>query len=247
MDRFTGEGQRVAFFGGSFDPPHLGHLAVARTAREALRLDRVLFTPVGAQPLKPTGSTASYADRLRMTELAISGEPGFEISLADAPRAGKPNYSLDTLSALRAELGTEGQLFFLMGADSFFGLRRWHRSAEIPFAASLIVASRPGEPLVDVAAALPEGLSLEDAPDFEFPSGAGMVQRYLLHNRSGAAASFYLLPGLHVDISATQIREQIQSGENRQKNFFNSLPHAVVDYIRSHGLYRSLAPTPTRD
>src|SRR5947209_15565723 len=78
-------GGRVAFFGGSFDPPHLGHLAVASAARDALRLDRVLFAPVGAQPLKPAGSTAAFADRLAMTELAIAGEPGFEISLADAP------------------------------------------------------------------------------------------------------------------------------------------------------------------
>lgn len=68
MDGFSGEGRRVAFFGGSFDPPHLGHLAVARAARKALCLDRVLFAPVGAQPLKPAGSTAPFADRLRMTE-----------------------------------------------------------------------------------------------------------------------------------------------------------------------------------
>src|SRR5215469_14916173 len=80
-----GSGARIAFFGGSFDPPHLGHLAIARAARDALQLDRVLFAPVGAQPLKPKGSTASFEDRLAMTELAIAGERGFEVSLADAP------------------------------------------------------------------------------------------------------------------------------------------------------------------
>ena len=77
---------RVAFFGGSFDPPHLGHLAVARAAQAGLRLDRVLFAPVGAQPLKPEGSTASFENRVEMTRLAIAGEEGFEISLADAPK-----------------------------------------------------------------------------------------------------------------------------------------------------------------
>ena len=114
-------GARIAFFGGSFDPPHLGHLAVARAARAALGLDAVLFAPVGAQPLKPGGSTASYADRLAMTRLAIAGERGFSVSLADAPKlSGAPNFTLETLLGLRAELPPDGSLFCLMGADSFF-------------------------------------------------------------------------------------------------------------------------------
>ena len=76
-----GGARRVGFFGGSFDPPHLGHLAVARAARDALQLDAVLFAPVGVQPLKREGSSASFEDRLRMTEAAILGEAGFEVSL----------------------------------------------------------------------------------------------------------------------------------------------------------------------
>src|ERR1019366_5402072 len=98
-------GSRVAFFGGSFDPPHLGHLAIARAARDAFHLDTVLFAPVGAQPLKPEGSSASFEDRLAMTRLAIEGQPGFELSLADAPKPSDgrglkpnytPNYTIDT-------------------------------------------------------------------------------------------------------------------------------------------------------
>ena len=72
---------RVAFFGGSFDPPHLGHLAVARAARDAFQLDTVLFAPVGAQPLKPEGSAAGFEDRLAMTRLAIEDEPGLRFRL----------------------------------------------------------------------------------------------------------------------------------------------------------------------
>src|SRR6185437_12483792 len=83
-------GARVAFFGGSFDPPHLGHLAVARAARDALRLDAVLFAPVGSQPLKPQGSTAGFDDRLAMTRLAVAGERGFNVSLVDAPEPPIP-------------------------------------------------------------------------------------------------------------------------------------------------------------
>ena len=146
----AGGGSRVAFFGGSFDPPHLGHLAVARAARAAFRLDTVLFAPVGAQPLKPEGSAASFEQRLAMTRLAIAGEPGFEVSLADAPKLSRehsfaPNYTIDTLEGLRAGLAPECALFCLMGADTFFGLHRWRRAAEIPFVAPLIVASRPGQ------------------------------------------------------------------------------------------------------
>ncbi|MGB7547747.1 MAG: nicotinate-nicotinamide nucleotide adenylyltransferase, partial [Terracidiphilus sp.] len=164
MHPSTVDGRRIAFFGGSFDPPHRGHLAVARAARAALGLDTVLFAPVGAQPLKPRGSTASFDDRLAMTRLAIEGEPGCALSLADAPSPGAaPNYTIDTLLRLRAELPPGGVLFCLMGADSFLGLRRWHRGAEIPFVAPLIVASRPGQPLGDLAAALPAGLSLDEA------------------------------------------------------------------------------------
>ena len=141
-------GGRVAFFGGSFDPPHLGHLAVARAARAALGLDTVLFAPVGAQPLKPQGSTAGFADRLAMTRLAIAGEPGFAVSLADAPKSsGAPNYTLETLLGLRAELPAGQRSLLPHGRRLLSSLRRWHRAAEIPFAAPLIVASRPGQRL----------------------------------------------------------------------------------------------------
>src|SRR5258708_26804683 len=98
MEQDPGAKRRVAFFGGSFDPPHLGHLAIARAAREALRLDTILFAPVGAQPLKPMGSTAPFADRVAMTELAIAGEPGFELSLVAAPDPNRqPNSTLEPL------------------------------------------------------------------------------------------------------------------------------------------------------
>jgi nicotinate-nucleotide adenylyltransferase len=234
-------GRRVAFFGGSFDPPHLGHLAVARAARDALRLDRVLFAPVGAQPLKPKGSTAPFADRYAMTELAIASEPGFEISLADAPTAGRPNYTLDTLRQLRAGLSAGGCLFCLMGADSFASLRRWHGAAEIPFAASLVVASRPGQNLDDLACCLPEGLALEPAATPPSDKPAAGLRSFLIRNPAGMSADFYVLPDLDVEISASDIRSQIRSS-SRQAAASQSLPAAVADYIRTHHLYRAGSP-----
>ena len=231
-------GGRVAFFGGSFDPPHLGHLAVARAAQAALGLDRVLFAPVGAQPLKPQGSSAGFQDRLAMTRLAIAADPGFALSMADEPKpGGAPNFTLETLLALRGQLSPGGELFCLMGADSFLGLRRWHRAAEIPLAAPLIVASRPGEGLEDLQAALPSGLTLHPAPDSPtFSDAVVELRAYLLRNSAEEIAPFYLLPGLEVEISASEIRRQLRAATRSRPSAL--VPDAVSDYIRIHGLYR---------
>lgn len=230
--------QRVAFFGGSFDPPHLGHLGVAREARAALDLDTVLFAPVGAQPLKPHGATASFADRLAMTRLAVADEPGFAVSLADAPQpSGAPNYTIETLERLRAELGLDSKLFCLMGADSFFGLRRWHRAAEILFVAPLIVASRPGQPIEELRSALPEGLVLEPIEDREMASASLRV--FFISDCHGRRAEFYMLPGLDFDVSASAVRAQIRTQvTGRPQSGPRLLPESVADYIRSHNLYR---------
>ncbi len=250
-------GRRIAFFGGSFDPPHLGHLAVARAARDAFHLDSVLFAPVGAQPLKPEGSAASFDDRLAMTRLAIAGEPGFAVSLIDAPKSSGsgdalPNYTIDTLNALRAEFKSDCVLYCLMGADSFFGLPQWHRAAEIPYAAALIVASRPGQSLAGLQAALPPGLALEpepagdrneSKPSESGPSESGPsdskieVRAFNLVNPAGQRAPFYLLPGLDVEISGTEIRAQIRNSSRGEITTRNLLPAAVRDYIVQHGLY----------
>lgn len=247
MEQNATSGSRVAFFGGSFDPPHEGHLAVARAARAALKLDSVLFAPVGAQPLKPQGASAGFEDRVAMTRLAIADDPGFAVSLADAPKAAAaPNYTLDALLELRSKLPPGGELFCLMGADSFLGLRRWHRSAEIPFAAPLIVASRPGQPLDDLKDALPAGLTIEEdvALSAEEPAGADRtgMRTWLLSDGAGRTAAFYLLPGLHIEISASHIRELIREGEVTAGALPDPecklLPDAVLQYIRAHRLYR---------
>ncbi|MGD0831650.1 MAG: nicotinate-nucleotide adenylyltransferase [Terracidiphilus sp.] len=269
-------GSRVAFFGGSFDPPHFGHLAVARAAQRALGLDTVLFAPVGAQPLKPDGSTACFEDRLAMTQLAIADQPGFTISMADAPRAqGAPNFTIETLLALRADLPPEGTLFCLIGADSFAGLKHWHRAAEIPFAAPLIVAARPGQSLADLKALLPDAPTVEPnstademnlqsssltkrtdsasseklskegkkrqgtTSEADFQSEKIELVRYTIRNASGARTPLYLLPGLEIPISASEIREKLRLNEPH----LDLLPAPVLDYIRAHNLYRDLLPS----
>src|SRR5271163_3563192 len=102
---------RVALFGGSFDPPHHGHIAIATAAADVFDLDSVLFAPVGHQPLKPEGVPASFADRFAMVELACSADPRFSVSDIDAPHNdGAPNYTVDTLGRLRESM-PEARLF----------------------------------------------------------------------------------------------------------------------------------------
>ena len=246
MSQAESSGRRVAFFGGSFDPPHLGHLAVAQAARAALGLDTVLFAPVGAQPLKPVGATASFDDRVAMTRLAIRGETGFEVSLADAPKAsGAANYTLETLENLQRELGRDCALYCLMGADSFAGLRLWHRAAEIPFVAPLIVASRPGERMDDLQSFLPAGLTMELVTTSELPDSDVEVRCYSVLGESGRLAGqrapFYLLPGLDVAISASQIRELAHAQLGADAGSLAGrelLPDAVAEYLWAHELYR---------
>jgi len=228
--------RRIGFFGGSFDPPHLGHLAVAQAARTALELDSVLFAPVGAQPLKPRGSTATFEQRLAMTGLAIAGEAAFSVSMADEPKANDtPNYTWDTLQAVRSQSPPGSQLFFLMGADSLASFRRWFRAAEIPFVASLVVASRPGEQISDLKALFPSGLKME--ADASSSAATPHLRSYFVLGSDGARAPFYLLPDVEVEISASQIREQIRNPHFPDSQAASHLSLPVLEYIRNHKLY----------
>lgn len=234
----TNPGRRIAFFGGSFDPPHLGHIGIARAAKQALQLDTVLFTPVGVQPLKPLGSTVSYEDRVAMTELAIKGLPQFAISFADAPDPnGTPNYTIDTLLRLHRQYPA-ATLFHLMGADSFLSLRHWYRAVEIPFVAPLIVASRPGQNLGDLTAALPEGLTMDENAGDETGEAEVALRTFVVRNAAGAITPLYLLPGIAIEISATEIREQVGAALGRLCTGHPLLSDAVCDYIAARGLYQ---------
>jgi nicotinate-nucleotide adenylyltransferase len=175
-----------------------------------------------------------------MTRLAVEGEAGFAVSLIDGPRpAGVPNYTLDTLRRLHEELPAKSELFCLMGADSMGGLRQWHRAQEIPFAAHLIVASRPGQSLSDLRALLPEGLTMELAECGAARSTVAL-RCYSIGDGKGNSAPFYLLPGLAVEISASSIRERLEAegSDGDWEALGDLLPAAVEVYVRKHGLYR---------
>jgi len=222
---------KIGLFGGSFDPPHRGHIALAKLAMQRLGLERVLLAPVGVQPLKRDRPQASFADRVAMTGLAIEGEARLELSLIDAPRAdGRPNYTIDTVRALRAQLGEEDQLICMMGADSFLGIGKWYRASDLLVACDFAVASRPGFDLRRVTAALPANISVGSC---DGQQGGNLA--LCLRNRARHESHLYLLPDLEELASASDIRDRLQQGgDSRAK-----LAPAVAEYIREHGLYRN--------
>jgi len=149
--------RRVGILGGTFDPPHLGHLLLAEGAREAMSLERVLFVPAKAPPhkLDEPHTPASY--RLRMLELAIADNPAFSISRLDIDRPG-PHYSADMVELVREGIDPAVELYFLMGMDSLTNILTWHEPARLLHHCRLIVAGRPGYSvdLSHIAEQLPE-------------------------------------------------------------------------------------------
>ena len=177
---------RIALFGGSFDPPHRGHLAIARAAADAFHLDQVLFAPAGRQPLKRNGHAANYQQRLAMVALACNEDPRFLPSEIDAPKPdGSPNYTVDTLEALSAQQPT-AEIYNLAGADSFQHLATWRASDRLLDLAQWIVVSRPGIPL-----RLPDGL----------------------HATPAQRAHIHLLDSVQEDVAATYLRERLANGD----------------------------------
>ena len=200
---------RVGLFGGSFDPPHRGHLAVAVAVRDRFALDRVLLAPAAIQPLKLHGAHVSFADRLHMVKLLCEGTNGIEASAIDGPQPdGQPNYTIDTLHRLRNQLPPGAEIFLILGADAFLGIRQWKDSDALLKEARWIVVSRPGFELHQLE-------TLELTPQ----------QR----------ARIDMLSDLVNSISATEIRERLRQHDTTDA----LVPPKVLEYIRAHHLYRS--------
>lgn len=132
---------RIGVFGGTFDPIHLGHLAIARTAMTQAELDKVLFVIAAAPPHKPGQSITPVEIRVALTEAAIKNEPGFELSRIELDRPG-PSYTAVTLRLIQESM-PGAQLFFIIGYDSALDLPKWHRPDEILRLATLLIAPRP--------------------------------------------------------------------------------------------------------
>lgn len=134
---------RVGILGGTFDPPHNGHLLIARQAFHQLKLDQVLFAPTRQPPHKLNQSITPIEHRLEMVRLAIADHPGFVLSRIDVDRAG-PTFTIDTMRLLRQQFGEESALYFIMGMDSLNNILTWREPAELFKICKLAVFARPG-------------------------------------------------------------------------------------------------------
>lgn len=201
--------RRTGILGGTFDPPHLAHLALAEAARAALSLDRVLFVPAGDPWRKADRRVSPAAARLELVRAAIEGMPWAAVSTVEVDREG-PSYTAETVEALAAA-GDPGEAWwFILGADALADMAYWHEPRRIVARARLAVAQRPGregEPLVTEAlrAAVP-----------------------------GIEAYIDVLPMALSDLSATAIRTRVRAGESTD----GMLPPSVRAVVDRLGLYR---------
>ena len=159
------QGENIGILGGSFDPVHLGHLRLGAEARQAFRLDRILFVPAHQSPHKQDQALTETRHRLAMLKIALQGQPGLEVSEIELKRGGL-SYTADTLEALRAERPT-AEFSLVLGADTFKYFGSWRNASQILSLGHLLVAHRPGhamppalEFLADVLGGTCSGLSI---------------------------------------------------------------------------------------
>lgn len=210
--------RKIGLFGGTFDPVHKGHLAVARGVLARYGLDELLFIPAPYPPHKNRQLTG-FQHRVAMLETVLAGEPKIAISLIEAERPS-PSYTLYTLLALREKLG-DHSYYLLIGADSFVEVHLWYRYRELFHLTDLIVAARPGidrEEVVRQVGRLP-GLFRYDRDGDAWIRDDGFRICYF--------------SSIQVDLSSSEIRERLAL--NREVN--DLLPPAVLEYIRKHHLY----------
>jgi nicotinate-nucleotide adenylyltransferase len=205
---------RVGILGGTFDPIHLGHLAIAEAAREALGLERVLFVPANMPPHRSAAPAASALDRAAMVELAIAGNPAFALSRVELDRGG-PSFTAETVELVAADEARarhEPDLHFILSAEAFAGFLTWNEPARVLALSRLVVLPREGHPPPDLealASALP-----------------GLVDRVTI------------LDGPGIRLSASEIRAR--AGRGLSVRYL--VPEAVRAYIAERRLYRSAGP-----
>lgn len=203
------EGERVGVLGGTFDPVHYAHLAIAEEVYHALKLKRVVFVPAGQPPHKLGCHVTPVEQRVQMLERAIAANEHFALSLVDVQRTG-PSYTVDTLRLLHEEWGPRTELYFVIGGDSLRDLPTWYDPAGVIAQAIIVALLRPGydgseHSRSELAARLP-----------------GIQQRLIT------------LEGPRMDISSTDLRQRVAEG----RPIRYQTPDVVEHYILRHSLYR---------
>ena len=225
----------IGLFGGSFDPIHRGHIALAQAAAARYSLRQVLFVPANVPPHKQKQPMTPFVHRYAMVALATQDEKQFLPSLIEAPPELHPgtqkpaNYSIDTVRRLKASLKKSDRLFFLIGVDAFRDIAKWKEARALLGECDFVVAIRPGYSLKDVAEALPEELRPPAAVTRPFqkqPATGDLVLPGL---------TLHLLEGVNQNVSATTIRAAAAQG----KPLARWLDPRVADYIKKMELYRA--------
>jgi nicotinate-nucleotide adenylyltransferase len=235
----------IGLFGGTFDPVHRGHLALARAALERCKLHRIHFVPANIPPHKQKQPLTPFFHRFAMLALATADEKAFIPSLLEAPAEAapaaksqrgkskedaseKPNYTVDTVRRLKQSLKSSDTLFLLIGMDALADIAKWHQAEALFRQCEFIVAGRPGYSLADVANSLPESLRPRAAVTEPFHKQAATGDLVL------PGVRLHLLADLHQPASATAIRQASAAG--RPLGRFVDPP--VAEYIRKMGLYK---------
>jgi nicotinate-nucleotide adenylyltransferase len=221
--------KRIALYGGTFDPVHTGHVAVAHGLSKIFALDEVLFIPAHVAPHKQGKTVTPGLHRYAMLALATQSEPGFRVSTIELDAPERP-YTVDTLSQMRRNLGDEAQIFFLMGADSWMEITTWREWEKLLWLVNHIVVTRPGYEL-SAEHVTPEirarVVDLRGQSKDEAAAGCAGSES---HQR------IFVTDAVNLDISATRIRDAVRAGS--EADWLKHVEPSVADYIRKYGLYR---------
>jgi nicotinate-nucleotide adenylyltransferase len=216
----------LGVLGGTFDPIHLGHLAAADAAQQALSFDSMLLMPSRIPPHRADPVTAGPEDRFAMAKLAATGKPGWSASRIELDREGR-SYTYDTLVELHEGMSEGSQIFFITGADAFAEIASWSRYPAVLDLAHFVVVSRPGITLDSLRERVPSA--------FSRPLDAARGQQ------SSAKTRVILVEAHTPDISSTDIRRRVRAGHSLS----GYVPDTVADYIRDHRLYLGPQKAPT--
>lgn len=207
--------RRLLIYGGSFDPPHRAHVELPFHVARRIEADGVLFVPAGSPPHKP-GPIATSEHRLGMLRAALGDRDDAAISTYEIDHADQASYTVNTLEHFRAELGGAVELRLLIGADMAAAFYRWKQPRRIIELAEPVVMMRPPLDAEAIVAQMPDALT-----DGERAAWRGRM-----------------VSCPQIDIASTALRELLAAGEYESDVVRRQLPGPVLEYIRSHGLYR---------
>ena len=234
--------QRIALYGGTFDPVHDGHLTVARALLRLFKLDTVLFIPAHIAPHKRGTPPTSPLHRYAMLALATQHEPQLRLSALELEAPERP-YTVETLARLQSEWGARARLFFVMGADSWAVVTTWREWEQLLSMSDHLVVTRPGHELMTAHvgdAIRDRGVDLRGANAAEVADALAAA---------GDARKIYLTDAVFADVSATEIRRAITRGAKASVQVVEALPipPPVAEYIAKHRLYRDTHDTEQSD